>query len=461
MSDMNALKERAALVSIFASAILTIGKLAAGLASGSLALLSEAGHGLLDTGATILTYFAVKESAKPADDVHHYGHGKVESLAALTETAMLMALAGFVMIEAVHRLRGIAAPVEADWWVFAVLGISICVDIVRWRSLTIIAKQTGSEALAADALHFSSDFVASILVLMGLAATHAGFLKGDALAAIGVALFIAIAGYRLGRRTVDTLLDAAPRGLADTVKTLVASLPGVVGVENVRLRSGGNGIIGDVSLFVPRTMSLERVAVLKQSVSAQVSKAFPEAELTITANPKALDDETILERVLLIAARRRVPVHHVTVQAIEGRTSISLDIEVNGTMSLGAAHGIADSLEAAISDELGSGIEVETHIEPLVADELAGRDAQAELAAQIAQALAQETQKDGQVHDVHDVHDVRVRETSEGLVVNYHCRMAPETSVNHMHEQVDTVERAVRASFPQIIRIVGHAEPLK
>lgn len=213
MSDSATLKERAALASIFASALLAIGKLAAGLFSGSLALISEAGHSAVDTGATILTYFAVREANKPADDEHHYGHGKVELLAALAETGLLAGLAVYVLIEAIHRLHVQEETFEASWPVFAVLGVSIVVDLVRWRSLARIAKKTGSHALAADALHFGSDLLASTLVLIGLGASVFGLKQGDSLAALGVALFIAIAGYRLGRSTVDNLIDRAPEGL--------------------------------------------------------------------------------------------------------------------------------------------------------------------------------------------------------------------------------------------------------
>jgi cation diffusion facilitator family transporter len=234
------LKRKAALASIFASAVLTLGKLVAGLLSGSLALLSEAGHGLLDTGATILTYYAVRAADKPADDEHHYGHGKIEAIAALAETGLLIVLAVGVLYEAVHRLLAPAlGNVDANWLTFAVLLVSIVVDVVRWRSLNAIAKRTKSDALAADALHFSSDFVASILVLIGLVATHYGYVRGDSLAAVGVAIFIAVAGYKLGRRTIDTLVDAAPAGLTERLRQTIEKIPGVVDIEVLKLRPAG------------------------------------------------------------------------------------------------------------------------------------------------------------------------------------------------------------------------------
>ncbi len=210
-AEESALKRRVALVSIAASVVLTLVKAIGALLSGSLALLSEALHGLIDIFATVVTYFAVRAADQPADDEHHYGHGKVEALAALAETALLFGLAGAVAWEAVGRLRGDAAhPVEVTPIVIGMLLFAIAIDITRWRTLSIVARDTRSEALAADALHFSADAVSSGLALAGLIAVSVGFPKGDAIAALGVAAFISVAGYRLARRTVDTLLDAAP-----------------------------------------------------------------------------------------------------------------------------------------------------------------------------------------------------------------------------------------------------------
>ncbi len=458
MTDADALKQKAALASITASALLTLGKLAAGLFSGSLALLSEAGHGLLDTGATILTYFAIRASGKPADEEHHYGHGKVEAVAALAETGLLIVLAAYVMAEAIRRIFGHAAePIDASWPVFAVLVISIVVDLVRWRSLTAIAEQTKSDALAADALHFSSDLVASVCVLLGLAASRFGYQQGDALAAIGVSVFIAIAGYRLGRRTIDTLVDAAPKGLADLIRTSAGAVTGVVNVESVRLRPAGPKVLGEVGIMVPRSMPLERVSTVKEEVAAAIAMVAPEADVTITANPIALDDESALELVLLIAARRRLAIHHVTVQEINGAKAVSLDLELDGRMTLGRAHEIASSLEDAIEAELGPGVEVETHVEPLEIAELSGRDADIETVDAMEAVLTQAALEGGVISDVHHV---RVRETPNGLVVNYHCRAVQTLTVDQVHDAVDELDRRARRAEPRVSRIVGHAEPM-
>ncbi|MBV8850514.1 MAG: cation diffusion facilitator family transporter [Methylobacteriaceae bacterium] len=458
MPDIQALKQKAALASILASAALTLGKFVAGVFSGSLALLSEAGHSFLDTGATVVTYFAVRAAGKPADEEHHYGHGKFEALAALGETGFLFALAAFVVIEAVRRLSLAPAQIDASWPVFGVLIVSIIVDIVRWRGLSKIARETKSDALAADALHFSSDFIASTLVLIGLIAARLGYPQGDTFAAFGIACFIAIAGWRLARRTIDTLLDTAPKGMADRLERIIGRVPGVATVENIKLRPVGAEVLGEIDIGVARTLPIERVSAIRAAVQEAATRAFPDSNLTVTATPLALDDETVLERVLLVSARRRLPIHHVTIQEVGGRRSVSFDLELDGRMPHGKAHEIASDLETSLEKELGESIEVESHIEPLETQELAGQDINPATTEHILAALKRRAVEGGTISDVHNL---RVRETPVGLVVNYHCRVDPTLSVLTVHEAVDELDHKLRADIPGIVRVVGHAEPLR
>jgi cation diffusion facilitator family transporter len=451
-------KERVALFSILASAGITLGKLVAGLLSGSLALLSEAGHALVDTGATIVTYFAVRTANKPADREHHYGHGKFESLAALAETALLFVLSGIVVVQAGERLAEGGGNFEATPLAFAVLIISIGVDLNRVYSLRKIAKETGSQALAADAMHFTSDIAGSALVLVGLVAALFGFKYGDALAAIGVAGFISVAGFRLGRQTLETLLDAAPKGMGDRISSLIASVPGVVEVGEMRLRSGGAETFGEVTVVVSRTMPLDRVNTIKEQIVEVVHAEYKRTSLTIVVVPRALNTETVLDRIMLTAAKRRLPVHHVTVQDIGQRLSIGLDIEVDGRMSLAGAHTLASKFEAALRDEIGADTEVETHIEPLEVAHLTGQEASPDIISAITceiEAIA------AAIGTIREVHSVRVRDTASGFVVMYHCRAEAALDVQNVHACMDAVERELRIRRPDIIRAVGHAEPMR
>jgi cation diffusion facilitator family transporter len=456
---MQSEKEKVALTSIAASAGLTVAKAVVGLSTGSLAILSEAGHSLIDFGATVMTYAAVRVSGKPADEQHHYGHGKIESVSALGETALLFLLSGVVIWEAIKRLiEHEDHIVVASAWAFGVIVVSIAVDFFRARALSRTAVATRSQALEADALHFSSDLWASLAVLVGLTGVWFGLPWADSAAALTVALLVCIAGWRLGRRTIDTLTDTAPEGATAKVTEIVEKVPGVVTVEQVRARAVGDKTFIDLAVTVSRTMPLERVGALKDAVASAIRNRIPGAEPNVTTDPVALDSETVLDRVMVIARNRALAVHHVTVHAIGDHLAVSLDLEVSGKLSLGAAHDLADKLEDAIAAELGPTVEVETHIEPLQPQETPGREAPPERVRAVEIALAELAPES---RTIRDIHDVRVRETDEGEIVNFHCRVDPDLSVQSVHEKVDALERALRVRSPSIKRVIGHAEPMR
>jgi divalent metal cation (Fe/Co/Zn/Cd) transporter len=159
---------------------------------------------------------------------------------------------------------------------------------------------------------------------------------------------------------------------------------------------------------------------------------------------------------MIIARDLGLAIHHVAVQTIAGRLSVSADLEVEGAQPLGAAHEVASRLEQAVRDELGSDVEVETHIEPLPADVLAGSDASFARIAEVRNALAALA---AATPALGEVHDVRVREVADGEIVNFHCSVEPALSVAAVHDMVDALERRLRRQFPTIRRVIGHAEP--
>jgi cation diffusion facilitator family transporter len=454
---MQDVKEKVALTSMAASAGLTIAKAVVGLLTGSLAILSEAGHSLIDFIATVMTYFAVRISGKPADAEHHYGHGKVESISALAETALLFVLSGVVIWEAVRRLIAHEGhAVEATLVAFAVIVTSVFVDFFRARALSKVARETSSEALEADALHFSSDMYSSLAVLAGLGGVALGLPWADSAAAMVVALFVLLAGWRLGRRNVATLTDTAPPGAAESITTAADSIPGVISVERVRVRPVGDKLFVELGVGVSRTLPLDRVALLKDEIIQAVQRTQPSAEVVLTIEPRALDNETVIDRIMVIARNQAVAVHHVTVHSIDGRLAVGVDLEVEGKLKLGEAHEIATALEEAVTRELGPEVEVETHIEPMQVDDLAGHDAGP---ARVREVQAMLTQIATETGAVRDVHDVRVRRADDGEIVNFHCYADAELTVEAVHENVDTVERALRQRMPAIKRVIGHAEP--
>ncbi len=456
--DSNARKTGAALVSIVASGFLALAKLAAGLASGSLSLLAEALHSLFDFGATLLTYLAIRLASRPADETHTYGHGKFESLAAFAETAFLLGLSGWIGLEAIGRLFHAPSPVRPNAWVFAVVVMAIGVDLWRVRSLRQAAKETGSQALEADALHFSSDLLGSTAVLAGLAGAALGYARADAVAALAVSVIIIVAGLGLGRRTIAALLDAAPEGAPARVRELAENTPGVVSAERIRVRAVGSILFIDIDITVSRLLPLDHVVEIKRGLARRIHDEFPEAELTIVASPVTVARETVIDRVAHIARNSKLMVHHVTAQIVNGRLSVGLDLEVDGRLALAEAHATATRLEEALKAEFGDALEIETHIEPLQTASVSGMDADAAERRAVAEALEAASAASALIHDVHDI---RVRETDRGLYVTFHCRAGPSTSVEDVHDAISAIEAHVRESVPRVKRIIAHAEPLR
>src|SRR5882757_1820876 len=448
-------KTSVAAISIFASAGMAIAKFVVGILIGSLALISEALHSSVDVVATVITWLVVRVSDRPADQEHHYGHGKIESLSALGVIAMLYVLAGGILVEAWSRLTEGTQPPAISAFPFIVLLIDIAVNFWRARALHRTARDTKSQALEADALHFASDVLGSAAVIIGLALSGLGYAWGDAAAAIGVAVMIALLGLRLARSTVETLLDRAPEGALEKATAAIRTVPGVVDVERLRVRMVGSKHFIDAIVQVPRTYPIDRVDEIKRRAQEAVARALGDADLTFTAVPVARDNESVRERIMVIARNSGLAVHHVTVHDLGGKLTVSIDLEVDGDMELTAAHDIAHGLERNIREEFGEDVEVDTHIEPLEPELPVGTDAAPGRVETIKAALSRFA-ADGAIHDIHNV---RVRDTDAGEIVNFHCRAAPSMSVIKVHESVDEIERALRRAFPTIKRVISHAEP--
>lgn len=453
---MNSEKERVALVSMLASGGLAIVKFAIGFLTGSIGLISEGVHSSADFVATLITWWAVRVSNKPADDVHHFGHGKMESMAALFEVALLIGAAGWIASEAISRLFGEPHVIDGASIAIAVLIGSIIVDFWRVRALRRVAKATGSPALEADALHFLSDMLSSGVVLVGMVFVAMGYMSADAIAALIVAGFILVAAFKLGRRSFDALVDAAPSGADSIIAAQVSQIPEVLNIERTRVRAAGPTLFVELAVAVSRTLPLDRVSEVKDQIIEAVQREFPNAELTIVTEPRAVEDETVETSVRVIAANCGAAIHRLTIQRIGKKLSISLDIEVNAELSVDQAHGVASALEKAIRDELGQNVEIDTHIEPMSADWLDGTEVTGEQYLAVKQLLFSAAKRGGIVEDVHNV---RIRSTELGLIVNFHCRLPPDMLVTDAHDAVDDVERKVRSLNPKVARVIGHAEP--
>lgn len=449
-------KESVAISSVFASAGLTGAKLVVGLLTGSMGILSEAMHSLLDLAAAVMTYFAVKHGDKPADEDHPFGHAKIESVSALIETGLLFITSVWIVYEAVRRLWSGNAEIEATWYAFAVIVGSIAVDVSRSRALSAVAKRTKSQALEADALHFSSDIWSSAVVLVGLALVRFGLDGADAVAAIGVALFVAVAGYRLGKRTIDVLVDAAPHGIPEQARTVAAAVEGVVRVERVRVRPLGASFHIELSVQVNRNYPLAKAQDIVSRVEAAIERHIPGSDAVIRAASVQLDSETIIEAVQALAARQDMAVHDVIVDDLDGRQFVSYDLEVADTLTVGEAHAIADGFEQAVKREVGGDIEINSHIDPMKKETVLSSNV---TAAELERITAVVNAVDREIADISEPHDLLVRKIGDKFFVSFHCLAPADEPMELIHGAAARFEFLMKDRLPSIKRVVVHVEP--
>jgi cation diffusion facilitator family transporter len=285
VTDSGSGKQSAALTSLVAAVGLTAFKIVVGVATGSLGILAEAAHSGLDLVAAGLTFLAVRFSGRPADSTHLYGHGKVENLSALAETLLLLLTCAWIVWESVHRLRLHDARVEVTIWSLAVMLTSIAVDASRSRVLARAAKKYRSQALEADALHFQTDVWSSAVVIAGLLAVKLGLWWGDAVAALGVSAVVVWVSVRLGRRTVDELLDRAPEGMEQRIATAVSAVAGVHNCHQVRLRYSGPVLFIDLHVLVDGGQTLAEAHRLTETIEAAIQEIAPQADVTVHPEP--------------------------------------------------------------------------------------------------------------------------------------------------------------------------------
>jgi cation diffusion facilitator family transporter len=458
-------KQRVALTSVVAAVLLTAMKVVVGVSTGSLGVLSEALHSALDLVAALITLFAVRAAARPADDKHPYGHGKVENLSALVETALLLVTCVWIIYEAVRRLLFAHVEVEPSIWAFAVLAVSIVVDISRSRALRRVAVKTGSQALEADALHFSTDVWSSSVVMVGLGLVwlarelgRPGLVKADAVAALVVAGIVVWVGLRLGRRSVADLLDEVPPGLKERVEE-AARVDGVREVVRVRVRRSGPESFVDCTLRVEAGASLERGHHIAEAAENAIRGVLPGADVVVHVEPGDEPQEagaaSVPAVVRRVASALGLPAHDLHLQRLPGGLSLELHVEVPEHLSVADAHARTDELEAAIRDALPDLRRVVTHIEPAegCAIPQAARPAAESAVRVMLEDLAACRE------EVADAHDVTVCRVGEELHLTCHLTVEPDTPIADAHRVTQELEEALRNRFPDLGRVVIHVEP--
>ena len=453
-------KQRVALTSVLASILLTVMKLVVGIMTGSIGIISEAAHSALDFGAASLTLFAVKMSDKPADSKHHYGHAKVESVSALIETGLLVVTSFWIIYTAVERL--IAGKTEIDvawyWYAVAVMVVSIVVDFSRSRALKKVAKETNSQALEADALHFSSDILSSAVVLIGLIFVSMGITWADAVAGIAVALLVGWAAFSLGKKTIDVLIDAAPEGLGERIEEITMTIGGVIAIDKIRVKPTGPQVFIEMAVCVNRTLSVEKVQSICAEIEKKIREEFPVGDITINTRPIALNSETIAERVHVIGLNHNLHAHNISTNLAEQKKQISFDVEIDQQLTIKQAHDTVNALEEKLHREFDEELDICIHLDPLRNDDRYTNSLQPEEKELVNNTIIKASQS---IENIHDVHDILIRKSEEGkLFITLHCSFNDDALLEEVHYLTSQLEGAIYRSLPNAGRVIIHAEPL-
>ena len=458
---MRAEKRTVAGNSVLAALAVTAFKIIVGITTGSLGILSEAAHSGLDLLAAIITLLSVRVSDKPADSQHMYGHGKVENFSAFIETGLLLLTCIWIVYEAIKRLFFHHATVEPNIAAFLVMFVSMAVDYWRSRALGRIAAKYDSQALEADALHFSTDIWSSAVVILGLVLVLVGRAYGitwlasaDPVAALFVAVIVVYVSSRLARRTIDALLDAAPAGVRGEILNEVSKVDGLLEVDRVRIRRAGNKYFADLSVGLARNVTFQRSEQLSDAVTAAVREVLPDADVIVHPVPRAMRTENIFDRVRAVATRNNFNVHDVSVQDLHGRLHVEQHLELDENLTLKEAHDRVTVLESEIQSDVPEISSILTHIESEpstieTGDEIV-RDAELEHRLRVAVS---------EFPEVLDVHDVEIKRVRGRLYVSCHCTMSDDLPLSRVHDISTELEIRFKQESPELFRVLIHPEP--
>jgi cation diffusion facilitator family transporter len=451
-------KIRIALYSVIVGVTLTAIKLLVGLLSGSLGILSEALHSLLDLVAALITFISVRISGKPPDEEHPYGHGKIENLSALAEALLLLGTCVWIVFEAFERLTGKSAHLEVTFWAYVVMGISLLLDVLISRILARGAKQYASQALEADALHYSSDILSSAVVIVGLIGVNLGYKSLDSIAALGVAILVAVASLRLSRRAIGELLDQTPAGLKDKIIAQVEAISSVKRVENIRIRRSGSAVFIELIVTARRLLSLKKSHELADTIEAEVRTVSPESEILVHFHPTSAD-ETLVETVNAVAENfpEIHEVHNIQGYKEEktGKFFVSLHVKLALDLSLDKAHRVVDLLEEELRKEIPDLGDIQTHIETL---ESLSSGIREEPRPNKLKRLREKVLQDRRIEEIHDVF---IHRSASGTLVSCHITTDKELPLAEVHRASTGVEGKIKAMFKEVDDVVVHAEPAK
>ncbi|TMC97615.1 MAG: cation-efflux pump [Chloroflexi bacterium] len=447
--------ELVALASVVIGAAIVIGKLGVGVLTGSLGIISEAVHSLLDLAASGFTLVAVRTARKPADKEHPYGHGRAENLAAFAEGVLLLITAAGIAYQAVHRLTAGGAAVNAAGYAFALLVVTLLIELGRAAVLRRVGREAGSDALLADATNRWSDVLATIGVLAGLAGVRMGLAWADSVAALLVAVIIARAAAVLAWRSGDILIDRAPAGAERNLRSAIEAVNGVREVRSVRVRRSGPNLLGDASIATARMLPLEAAGGLVDDVKRAAREALPELELTVLVEAQSQPSD-LVERIHAAAARNGGvrDLHNVTVEReSDGSLHLTMHAKLPGDMTLAAASQASARLEKTLRTELPDATRIDIHLEPMEPHVVRGED--------VTQRRAQLAERMREVVESHPAVkrcvDVELSDRHNRIHAHVVAELAGDVSLEQAHRVETELEEQIRRALPEVSEVTARA----
>jgi cation diffusion facilitator family transporter len=451
------IKERVALISVLAAILLTVTKLTVGYLTNSLGIISEALHSGIDLIAAVMTLFAVQAAARPPDADHQFGHEKVESLSSLGEVALLFITCGWIVYEAFDRLFFHSVEVNVGIVALLVMALSMIVDFSRSRALMKVARQTKSQALEADALHFSTDLISSLMVIIGILLTMAGFKNFDSIAALGVAVVTAVIGYRLWKKSIHTLMDGAPIGISEKVTEEIMAVPGIHRVDHVRVRESGAITFVEATVYVEQTLPMEQGHRLTDRAEERVKAVIPNSDVIVHAEPLCLENATLEDRIRALGATMPEvrSIHDVVITEGPHGRLVEFHVELYGDLTVDQASESATRLEEQVAALDPCIAKVMCHPEPAGCPLCHGQTSEEE------KLLVRETVEEasGELPDLLSCREVHVHSIGTGFRVFLVCQFDPGLSINKAHEVAKRLESVIRSKHAEIESVTIRLEP--
>ncbi len=474
-SEEKANKEKnwAALSSVIAAVFITSFKLIIGLLTHSLGIMAEAAHSGLDLVAAAVTFFAVRISGRAPDEKQMFGYGKVENLSALFETLLLLLTCAWIIYEAIQRLFFKSVEVDISIWSFIVMITSITIDVSRSRVLMRAAKRHGSQALEADALHFSTDVWSSAVVIVGLILVTVGkylqskallpeealawFHRADAIAAFGVSLIVIYVSVQLGKRTIDGLLDRAPQGFYPQIMERVSNIHGIRKVRQVRIRPSGPSTFVDMIIEIPRSATFEEAHSIAVEAKAIVKSLIDRVDVMVHLDPMVTNSDSIVESVQSVANRNGLSVHSIRLNESNNKISVDMHMEVPEMYNVSQAHETVEKAETQMRKEIPNLGEISIHIEPKGDQESRHLVDYAE--SENINTILKELSKFFPL--VSECHNIVTYRENDQLSLSFHCYFSPDIKITEAHKLTTAMEQYLRRQIPELDRVYIHVEPLE